>query len=240
MISRLEFCDKREVHATRTGVIGSPEVKCATPVVTVMSDRSSGPGPRGKVSRLIEQDGLDGTGDYLVERWTAGDGESRMGLRALAREFNRRLLEARLAAADVDPIEGTAESYYEALAGEEASSGVRTEVRRRLERAGLDVGALEADFVSRQAVHTYLTSTRGVTREPEPSVSPESVRGTLERLRERVRNVTAGRLGRLRDAGALALGDARVVVSVEVYCTDCGTQRSLSDLLAAGGCDCEG
>lgn len=203
-----------------------------------MSDRSSSSGPRGKVSRLIEQDGLEGTGDYLVERWTAGDRESRMGLRALAREFNRRLLEARLAAADVDPVEGTAESYYEALAGE-ASSGVRTQVRRRLERAGLDVEALEADFVSRQAVHTYLTSARGVSREPEASVSPESVRGTLDRLRERVRKVTAGRLGRLREAGALALGDVRVIVSVEVYCNDCGTQRDLSDLLAAGGCDCE-
>lgn len=202
-----------------------------------MSDGSSGPGPRGKVSRLIEQDGLEGTGDYLVERWTA-EGRGRMGLRALAREFNRRLLEARLAAADVNPVEGTAESYYEALADEEASSGVRTQVRRRLERAGLDVGALESDFVSRQAVHTYLTSTRDVSREPAASVSPDSVRETLDRLRERVRNVTTGRLQRLRDADELALGDPRVIVSVEVYCTDCGTQRSLSDLLAAGGCDC--
>jgi len=203
-----------------------------------MSDGSNGPGPRGKVSRLIEQDGLEGTGDYLVERWSAGDRESRMGLRALAREFNHRLLEARLAAADVNPVEGTAESYYEALAGEEASSGVRTQVRRRLERAGVDVEALRSDFVSRQAVHTYLTSTRGVSRETEASVSPQSVRSTLDRLRERVRKVTTGRLQRLRDAELLTLGDARVIVSVEVYCNDCGTQRSLSDLLAAGGCDC--
>lgn len=203
-----------------------------------MSDQSSGPGPRGKVGRLIEQDGLEGTGDYLVERWTAPEGTRRMGLRALAGEFNRRLLEARLAAADVDPVAGTTESYYEALAGEEVTSGVRTQVRRKLERAGLDVETLEADFVSRQAVHTYLTSTRGVSRPESKSVSPESVQGTLDRLRERVRTVTAGRLRRLREAGALSLGDVSVIVSVEVYCTDCGTQRSLSALLAADGCDC--
>lgn len=205
-----------------------------------MSESSSGPGPRGKVERLLEKYGMDGVGEYLVERWTAEHAAERLSLRALAREFNIRLLEARLAEGGENPIEGTAESYYEALSDSEVSSGVRTQVRRRLEQAGLDMDLLEDEFVSRQAIHTYLTKTRGVSQPAsKPTVGLSSVRETIDPLRERVRQVTVSKLDRLREAGNLTLGEFRVIVDIQVYCADCGTQQSISALLSEHGCACQ-
>lgn len=205
----------------------------------IMSESSSGPGPRGKVNQLLEKYDLEGFGDYLVDRWTREDASERLSLRALAREFNIRLLEARLTEANSGPIEGTAEGYYESLSGENVSSGVRTEARRSLEQAGVDVDGLEAELVSRQAIHTYLTKTRGVNKPTgDSSISGSAVQETIDRLRERVRLVTTSRLERLRNAGELTLGEFRVVTDVQVYCRDCGTQQGLSGLLAAKGCDC--
>lgn len=48
---------------------------------------------------------------------------------AVAREFDVRVLAARLADVDVEPIKD-AEGYYESLTGEVASSGVPTQVWR--------------------------------------------------------------------------------------------------------------
>lgn len=207
----------------------------------MMSESSARPGPRGKVERLIEEYGLEEFGDYLVDRWTTEDAGERLSLRALAREFNIRLLEARLTEVNAELVEGTAERYYESLSGEGVSSGVRTEVRRSLEQTGIDIDALEREFVSRQAIHTYLSKTRGANQpKQDSSISNSAVQETVDRLRERVRQVTTSRLKRLRSAGELALGEFRVVVDVQVYCRDCGIQQGLSELLAAEGCDCKG
>lgn len=206
----------------------------------LMGESSSGPGPRGKVERLLEKYALEGFGDYLVDRWTTGDTGKRLSLRALAREFNVRLLETRLIEMNAEPIGGNAESYYNALMGEDVSSGVRTEVRRSLEQAGIDVDDLEADFVSRQAAHTYLTKTRGVNQPTQQSsISSSAVQDTIDRLRERLRQVTTSRLERLRSTGELTLGEFRVTTTIQVYCQDCGTQQNITDLLAEG-CDCQG
>jgi hypothetical protein len=205
-----------------------------------MRDSSSGPGPRGKVGRLLDEYDLDGVGDLLVDRWTTENDEELMSLRELAREFNIRLLEARLTEVNADPIGGTAESYYESLTGDSVSSGQRTQARRRLEQGSVDPDELIDDFVSRQAIHTYLTKTRGVTKsETDSSVSASAVRETIDKLRERVRQVTASQLTRLREAGELTIGEMRIIVDVQVYCGDCGTQQSVPELLAAGECDCK-
>lgn len=208
--------------------------------VLVMSG-SSRPGPRGKVSRLLDEYDLDGLGEFLVDRWTADDPDAQQSLRALAHQFNTQMLEARLAAMNAAPIEGTVERYYELLTDDNVSSGVRTQVRRDLEQAGIDVDDLQDEFVSRQAIHTYLTTTRDVSQPDKTStISPSTVQQTIDRLRERVRQVTSSRLDRLRSAGGLTLGDFRVLVDVQVYCEDCGTQKSLAALLEDGACECAG
>lgn len=204
-----------------------------------MTESSTGPGPQGKVERLLEKYGLEAFGDYMVERWTAERADERSSLRALAREFNIRLLESELARVGDEPIEGTTERYYEALSDTAVSSGVRTQVRRSLEQSGIDIAELEDEFVSRQAVHTYLTKTRGVSQpDSKPAGGRTSVRETIDPLRERVRQVTVSKLERLRDAGQLTLGEFRVIVDIQVYCGDCGTQQSISALLSEHGCKC--
>lgn len=200
----------------------------------------SGPGPRGKVGRLLEKYELEEFGDYLVDRWTAEDAGERLSLRALAREFNIRLLEARLREVDAGPIEGALEGYYDSLTGDDVSSGVRTQVRRTLAQGGVDVEELMDEFVSRQAIHTYLTKTREVEQPTSAaSISTSAVEETVERLRSRVREVSTGRLDRLRTAGELTLGEFRVIVDIQVYCSDCGAQQSMAELLSNKGCDCD-
>lgn len=206
----------------------------------VMSESSSGPGPRGKVGRLIEEYDMEEVGEYVVGRWTSEDPDERLSLRALADEFNIRLLEVRLTEVDSAPVAGTVERYYKSLTDSEVSSGVRTEVRRTLEQAGIVVEELMDEFVTRQAIHTYLTKTRGVSPPTkDSSITSSAVRETINRLQERVRQVTASRLERLRSAGGVTLGEFRVLVDVQVYCGDCGTQKTLSNLLADGSCECK-
>jgi hypothetical protein len=206
--------------------------------VTAMTE-SSTPGPQGKVARLLAEHELRGVGEYLADRWTAEDTTERSSLRELADEFNVRLLEAKLVDAGGDPIEGTAESYYEALTGDDVSQGTRTRVRRTLEQAGLDVEQARAQFVSRQAIHTYLTKTRGISNsQATTSNTPSSVRETIDRLRERTRQVTTSRIERLRTAGAVSIGEFRVTVDIQVYCTDCGRQVEVTEFLGSQTCDC--
>jgi hypothetical protein len=199
-----------------------------------------GTAPRGKVARILQSNEMEGFGDYLVERWTAEDADERLSLRALAREFNVRLLRSRLVETGGQPVRGEAETFYESLRGDSASRGEQTQTRRTLEQRGVDVDRLETEFVSRQAIHTYLTKARNVSQaESQSTASPSAVGQTIDRLRERTRQVTTSKLTRLRDAGAIVLGEFRVIVDVQVYCTDCGGQLDVSELLSTGGCNCE-
>lgn len=196
-------------------------------------------GRRSKVERLIEEHDLSGLGDELVARWTA-TGDERLSLRDLATHFNVRLLAAVMEAAGVSTIEGDPESVYEALTDDDVSAGRRTEVRSRLERAGVDVEELERSFVTYQAVRSYVKDVRGAERAtPDDEERIDSARTAIQRLVSRTTAVAEEKLERLRDAGLIALGDFRLIVDVQVYCRDCGTQRSVADLIDEGGCDCE-
>jgi len=180
-----------------------------------------------------------GFGDYMVKRWTAQNADERLSLRALGREFNIRLLKDRLERRGEERIEGTEERYYEALTDDAVSSGVRTQVKRQLEQTGINVDELRSEFVSRQAVHTYLTKTRDVSQSNlSRSVNGASIRETIDRLQERLRQVSASKLAQLHRNGEIQLGQFRVIVDVQVYCSECGVQQSVSELLGAGGCGC--
>lgn len=203
-----------------------------------MSDE--GPAPRGKVARLLQKYEIEEFGEYLVEKWTADTSSERRSLRTLAREFNIRLLEAYLVEAGSQPVRGEAENFYDGLQGDSVSRGEKTQTRRTLEQRGIDVEKLESEFVSRQAIHTYLTKERAVSQGGAQSgASPSSARQTIDRLRERTRQVTTSKITRLREAGSIIIGDFRVIVEVQVYCSDCGAQLDVTELLTEGQCNCE-
>ena len=192
-----------------------------------------GPGRRSKVARLIDEYDLEGLGAELERQWTA-PGSDRSSLRELASVVNRRVLAARLREAGGRPLDGEVATLYRLLADPDAGAADRTRARRRLEREGIDVEALTDEFVSYQAVRTYLTSHRGVSYEAEPTPADE----TIARLQGRLEAVTADKLADGRERGDLALGDHDVTVAVSVACRDCGRQLDVGTLLAEGGCDC--
>lgn len=197
-------------------------------------------GQQSKVARVIYDYGLDGIGAELERRWTRN--ENRSSLRDLAAFFNRQMLESAIDSSDLNPLDGEVDNIYRLLTNDDVTSGSRRETRTRLERAGIDVESLDEDFVSYQAIRTYLREYRDV-ESPTESRSPESYREakrkTVQQLIGRLRTVATEALTELLAADHLVLGDFDVVVTVRVHCTDCGTRMALADLLERGGCECD-
>lgn len=204
-----------------------------------MSDSDDGR-PSSKVARLIDEYDLgESFGARLERRWT-GEGAERTSLRDLADLFNRRLLSVAMERAGMSTVDGEVENLYRLLTADDVSSGVRTEARARLERDGVDVDALERDFVTYQAIRSYLKDYRGASYEGTTDADRiQNVTDTVQQLRARLRTVTEGSLEQLRDTDRLTLGDFRLFIDVDVLCEDCGAQYGVVDLLERGGCECE-
>jgi hypothetical protein len=204
---------------------------------TAMNESTRGPTP--KVARLIERYDLTGIGDELERQWTAT--EDRMSLRELTDEFNKRLLHAAITDAGASPIDGEVENLYRLLTNDEVSSAARSQAQDRLTRDDVDVDQLVTDFVSRQAIHTYLAKYRDATP-PDTRTTDETQRShgltTIQRLKTRLESVTESVLSDLTNGKGLTLGDFSVIVTVRIHCADCRTQHSVKNLIETGGCDC--
>lgn len=191
-----------------------------------------------KVGRAAAHDLGPEINDRLRRQWVGEDGEAR-SLRELERYFNRALLERRLSEADVEVLDGEVENFYRLLSGD-ASKGMETQVRRQLERNGLDVDALLDDFVSHQTIYRHLTNCLGVNRERSRTEAEqvEKERRRVSRLQNKAEVVSDDVLTRLRQRGALSLGTFDVIVNFRVACEDCGMHREIVDVLEDRGCDC--
>ena len=203
------------------------------------ADTGSSSERRGKVKRVIDEYGLDGMGERLARRWRGDDGP-RHSLRELADEFNREVLAAAMEKAELRPLDGEVQNLYRLLTDDEVSGGQRAQAEVKLERNEIDPDDLTRDFVSHQAIHTYLTKHRGVEL-PEDDGEDRSRRKaeTIQRTRGRLQSVTESALEALLTDEELVLGDFDVLVPVQVYCEDCDRQFDVADLLERGGCDCE-
>ncbi|WP_396613587.1 rod-determining factor RdfA (plasmid) [Haloferax sp. S1W] len=185
-----------------------------------------------KVGRLIESYDMDGFGAELEQRWT--DEEESESLRSLATVFNHELLRAAAMDAGLDLLSGEVESLYQALTDDDVTGGERTRARGRLERAGVDVDQLRSNFVSHQAVHTYLTSFRGASKERRRSDPTERV----QRLRGRLAAVAESAIESAANNGDVDIGSPEVLVDVQMLCADCGRQYGFDELVERGGCEC--
>lgn len=211
-------------------------------MVDTSEDQSADGQPkhRTKVERVIEAYGVGGLGDQLERRWLGVDGD-RQSLRKLADYFNQRVLSAALNDTDARTIDGEIENLYRLLTDDDISASARTQAKTKLSRSGLDIETLRQDFVSHQAVHTYLTDVRGTTLpedEPSTHAAIQSRQETILRLRNRLIAVIERSLESLRESGYLSLGTVDAMVSVTVYCNDCGSSYNLADLLRRRACDC--
>ncbi|MFP9191462.1 rod-determining factor RdfA [Natrialbaceae archaeon A-CW1-1] len=202
-----------------------------------MTYTHTGPGPKPKVVRVIEQYGLSNTGKWLEDQWIRS--EDRVSLRELETKFNQRILEAALADASVETLTEDVSRAYDLLIGETGSSGEQTQLRRQLERAGVDVEAVCDDFVTYQAIRSYLTNVRGVNPPEKTNTDVrERAADTIAQLRERTAVITSSKIEQLEQSGQLDIGDARTRVDVRVFCESCGRQYEIDELLEKGGCDC--
>lgn len=200
-----------------------------------MTTEASGTNMNTKVARVIREYDLDGMGANLEAAWTGEAGE-RTSLRDLADEFNEAVLEAALRESGISSLSVDVSTTYEALRGESGSAATRA--RRRLEREGVDVDELTGDFVTHQAIHTYLT--QGARGEP-PSGGRRHGRPKGRDHREASGTGLGGRrVGHLvaRERGELDRGDYDVLVDVRAVCPNCGTDAPVGELIRRGGCGC--
>lgn len=200
------------------------------------NSRNQGRGRRSKVVRLLDEYDLAGLGKELERLWTAD--EDRYSLRELATHFNQELLERTLEKANVQLLDGEVENIYRLLTADDVSTAEQTRVRRRLEREGVDPESLESDFVTYQAIRTYLKDHRGAEYAPDETDPIERERENIQQLRGRTSAVTEGKLKQLRNGDHIALDDFRTLVNIQVVCESCNTQSEVLDLLSRGGCDC--
>lgn len=192
--------------------------------------------PNNKVARVIEKYDLDGMGERLEVAWTGERGE-RTSLRDLADEFNQAVLEAAIRDTDSVISGSDLESAYQTLTDGDVSSADTMRKQRDLESMGVDVEQVESDFVTHQAIHTYLTEYRDAEL-PDQSGDAEQKAAMLERLQGRTSTVTKSTIDRLTRNGELADHDYEVFVDVRVICSDCGADYAAGELLRQGGCDC--
>ncbi|WP_254533593.1 rod-determining factor RdfA [Natrinema gelatinilyticum] len=204
------------------------------------SDETVKQKPDSKVAQLIESYDLGASfGDTLEELWTA-DGEKRESLRTLADRFNKRLFEAAVSDAGMATLDGEISNMYRLLTDEDVSSGNRIETRRRLEQNGVNITQLEQDFVTYQAIRSYLKEHRGAQYDNDTThTRVDGVIDTIQRLKSRTISVAEKSLLQLRDTNQLALGEFQLFIDINVYCEECETQYGFVELLQQGGCECQ-
>lgn len=203
---------------------------------TPNGSNDSGRGRPSKVTRLLEEHDLQDLGAELEQLWTAE--EDRRSLRELAKYFNKQLLEQELEKANVQTLDGEVNTIYRLLTDEEVSSADRTRIQRRLKRDGVDVDALQDNFVTYQAIRTYLKDYRNAEYTPNETDPLEREATNAQRLRGRVISVTEGKLEQLRDTDQITLGEFRTLVDIQIVCEDCNAQFDMLDLLERGSCNC--
>ena len=187
-----------------------------------------------KVGRVTEEYDLSEMNARLVDDWQAGT-----SVRRLAEELNEGVVQSALTAANVGQVEWSRTPVYEALHTDELSDAEEVQIRRELDRAGVDVDELSSALVSHQTVYRHLKQCLDASKgdDPTPDERRETARDTVYALRQRTETVTESTLETLRSAGATDLGDADVLVDLQVVCNDCGRSMDFEEAIT-GGCDC--
>lgn len=203
-----------------------------------MVEIASEPNERYKVGRVISKYDLEDFHGDLADRWLGNERDAQ-SLRELAADLNVSILREGMKSANFQPLDGEVENAYRLLTGDEVSSGMRTAKRNELEWDDVDVDSVEDDFVTHQAVYTYLTEVLNVSKQKQNDEDPiEKHSERINRLRSRTEAVAANSIDSLMGNNALDVGDPEVSMTIQVYCHQCNRQYTLSSLLTQGGCDC--
>lgn len=188
-----------------------------------------------KIDRTASKYGLTDIDEELYHRHQ-NQGAS---LRDLETYVNQRILRSVLRDTDIVLVDGP-ESVYRVLTDEDASEGQRAELKSRLGNAGIDVDAVQRDFVTYGTVRKHLRKGVGVDTGTTESLDTTTASERIQRLQSRSTAVIGATLDQLRRADALATGELDVVVSARVTCERCGDSYRVGELLERGRCECTG
>lgn len=190
-----------------------------------------------KMGKLIDEYGFSDINEDLIARWTGQQGDEE-SIRALANRFNRKLLRAEMRTAGMEIIEGRVENLYELLTDDDRLDAVRIQARSNLDGGGIDVDRLEDRFISHQTMYRHLKSCLDAEKETN-ALAVGKERDRIHSIQNRAEVVVDNSITRLRDGGKLDLDEFETLINFRVTCESCGTLYDVTDLLDAGGCECQ-
>lgn len=189
---------------------------------------------RCKIGRLTEEHDLENVDEWLVADWR--DGTS---VRDLTTAFNERIVARYVAESEASPVQWDRTRVYEALEANDSDDPDSIEIRRGLERAGIDLANLESDVVSHQTVYRHLTDCLDADADTEigDDERRDTALDTVHALQRRTELVTESQVESLRSAGVAPVEDPDVIVDVRILCRECGRSMDL-ERAVTDGCDC--
>ena len=195
---------------------------------------SQGAGCGCKIGRVTAEYEVSNVDARLVERWQSGT-----SVRRLTEELNKDVVESELDAANVGNVEWSRSPVYEALHTDELSDAEEIEIRRELDRAGVDVEQLSSDLFSHQTVYRHLTQCLDASKDDDrtPDERRETAKDTVHALQQRTEIVSESTIEALQSAGIADLGAVEVLVDLTVVCSDCGRSMDFESAVD-DGCDC--
>jgi hypothetical protein len=128
---------------------------------------------------------------------------------------------------------------YEPLHTDEPAEPDAIEIRRELERTGIEMNELAADFISHQTPYRRFTNCLGGSKsnEESPEDRRKEARDRVYALQRRTELVTESTVESLQSVGVTDLGDPDVLVDIQLVCRDCGQSMDLDSVLT-DGCEC--
>lgn len=113
------------------------------------------------------------------------------------------------------------------------------EIRRDLQREGVDVDELESALISHQTLHRHFTDCLDASKDGSigPTEKLDTARDTVFSLQERTHQVIESTISDLRDAGLIDVGEPEVIINIQVVCENCGRSMDFESTLS-DGCDC--
>lgn len=189
---------------------------------------------RCKVGRTDKKYELSNIDSRLADDWQSGT-----SIRRLTEELNKNIIKSELSATNVSQVEWSQTPVYEAIYTDELNDAEEIEIRRELERAGIDIEQLSSDLVSHQTVYRHLTQCLDTSKgdNQTPDERRDKAKDTVYALQQRTEIVTETTIDQLQSAGVTNLGDVEVLVDLQVVCNDCGLSMDFESAISEG-CNC--
>ena len=188
-----------------------------------------------KIGRVTTAYELPTVDTDLVDQWRNGT-----SVRRLTEELNKDIIASELDTANVGNVEWSRTPVYEMLQTDELSDAEEIEIRRELERAGIDVEQLATDLVSHQTVYRHLTDCLDASKgdEQTPDERRDQARNTVHALQQRTELVTQSTRESLQSANITDLGEPEVLVDLQILCHECGQSMDFETAIT-DGCNCD-